>query len=379
MTRALILTASYGSGHNTAAQSLAGAFEREGVTAVLVDHFRDLVHPAFERATRGLYYWIIRRAPVVWGLAYALGDSMASDATSTFGVTRVGAERLLRLLDSLQPDVVVTVHPTPAVVMSMLAEQGRRVPPHTTVVTDFVAHSQWMAPCIDRYCVAADEVKHQYVARGIPAERIVVSGVPLRPEFEESVDAAAARTAFGLSPSAPVVLAMAGSHGTFGRLPDIARALVASRRRIQGLLVSGTDTRLATRLEALTANTAVRTLGHVKEMRLLMAAADLVVTKAGGMTLAESVAAEVPVLTYGSLPGQERSNELFASRAGIALVARSAPELTRLLDLALDSPSLLAGLRQRMGRLRRRDAARQIVATILARDLGRAPRTGPGT
>src|SRR6185369_4236005 len=109
MTRALILTASYGSGHNTAALSLASAFEREGVSAVVVDHFRDLVHPAFERATRGLYYWIIRHTPVVWGLAYALGDSLASDSTSTFGVTRVGADRLLRLLETLAPDVVVTV------------------------------------------------------------------------------------------------------------------------------------------------------------------------------------------------------------------------------------------------------------------------------
>jgi len=71
MTRALILTASYGSGHNTAAHSLAGAFEREGVSAIVVDHFRDLVHPTFERASRGLYYWIIRHTPVVWGLAYA--------------------------------------------------------------------------------------------------------------------------------------------------------------------------------------------------------------------------------------------------------------------------------------------------------------------
>jgi processive 1,2-diacylglycerol beta-glucosyltransferase len=271
------------------------------------------------------------------------------------------------------------VHATPAVVMSMLAERGRPLPPHTTVVTDFVAHSQWMARHIDRYCVAADEVKHQYVARGIPAERIIVSGMPLRQEFEETVDGAAVRAAFGLSSSAPVVLAMAGSHGTFGRLPDIARALLASRRRIQGLLVTGTDTRLATSLEALTANTTVRTLGYVKDVRRLMAAADLIVTKAGGLTLAESLAAEVPLLAYGSLPGQERRNELFAARAGIALVARSPRELTHLLDLALEDPSLLGDLRERMRHLKRPDASRQIVATILAQDVGRAARAAGQT
>ncbi len=369
MTRALILTASYGSGHNTAARSLATAFEREGVTALVVDHFRELVHPTFERATRSLYYRMLRHAPLLWGMAYELGDRMANDSPTTFGVTRLGSERLAHLLATLAPDVVVTVHPTPAVVMSLLVEQGRRVPPHTTVVTDFVAHSQWMASHIDRYCVAAEEVKHEYIARGIPPERIVVSGVPLRPEFEEAVDTAAARVAFGLSSSVPVVLAMAGSHGTFGRLPDIARALLASPRPLQGLLITGSDETLATTLERLTAGTPVRTLGHVKDIRRLMAAADLVVTKAGGMTLAEAMAADLPVLSYGSLPGQERRNELFASRAGIALIARSRGELAHLLDLALTSPRLLDRLRERMRRLKRPDASRRIVGAILGRDV----------
>ncbi len=379
MTRALILTASYGSGHNTAAQSLARAFEAQGVETVVVDHFRDLVHPLFERATRGLYYAMIRRAPVLWGLAYAVGDTMSSDAIGTCGVTRLGGPRLRRLIATLAPDVVVTVHPTPAVVMSMLAEDGQRVPPHTTVVTDFVAHSQWMAPRIDRYCVAADEVRHQYVARGIPAERIVVTGVPLRPEFEDTIDAGEARAAFGLSAGAPVVLGMAGSHGTFGRLPDVARALVLSRHRLQGVVVTGTDPTLARRLRTLTANTGVRTVPYVTDIRRLMAAADLLVTKAGGMTLAESLAAELPVLTYGSIAGQERSNELFASRAGIALVARSRRELTQLLNLALDSPGLLAELRERMRRLKRPDASHRIVSTILAEDVRRATRRAERT
>jgi len=368
MPRALILTASYGSGHNTAAGSVATALEREGLSTLIVDHFRDLVHPLFERASRGLYYRIIQHAPLVWGLAYEVADRMASDSAGTFGVTRLGAERLLQLLATQQPDVVVTVHPTPAVVMSLLVHEGHRVPPHTTVVTDFLAHSQWIAPNIDRYCVAADEVRNEYIARGIPPERVTVTGVPLRPEFEDTVDSTAARVGFGLSTSTPVVLGMAGSHGTFGRLPDIARSLLASSRPLQGLLITGSDEPLARRLERLTAGTSVRTLGHVKDIRRLMAAADLIVTKAGGMTIAEATAAELPVLSYGSLPGQERRNELFASRAGISLIARSRADLGHLLDRALTQPQLLERIRERMHALKRPDASRRIVDVILGRD-----------
>src|SRR5438105_13502440 len=199
MKRVLLLTASYGSGHNAAARCLAQAFEREGCAVTVVDHFRELVSPLFERASRALYHAMLRRAPVLWGIGYALGDWMASDSPFALGVTRLGARRLAPLLDSLRPDAVVTVHATPAIAMSTLVAEGRRTPPHTSVVTDFVAHSQWIAHHIDCYCVAADEVKHEFIARGIPAQRIVVTGMPVREEFAEPVDPAAARAALGLS------------------------------------------------------------------------------------------------------------------------------------------------------------------------------------
>src|SRR5712664_1998281 len=230
MTRVLILTASYGSGHNAAARSLAAAFERERTAVTVVDHFRELVHPLFDRASRTLYHGLLRRAPFLWGLGYSLGDWMASDSFLTLGVTRLGTRRLAALLRRLAPDVVVTVHATPAAAMSALAGLGTRMPPHTTVVTDFVAHSQWIARHVDRYCVAAAEVRHELIARGIPAERVVVTGVPLRADFAEPLAPATARATLGLSAQAPVVLAMAGSHGSLGRLPDVARTLLALRR-----------------------------------------------------------------------------------------------------------------------------------------------------
>jgi processive 1,2-diacylglycerol beta-glucosyltransferase len=292
---------------------------------------------------------------------------MASDSFLTLGVTRLGTGRLAALLDRLAPDAVVTVHATPAAAMSSLARAGNRVPHHTTVVTDFVAHSQWIAPHVDRYCVAADEVRHEYIARGIPEERVVVTGVPVRPEFAEPAGAAAARAALGLSSQMAVVLAMAGSQGGLGRLPDVVHALRARRRPLQAIVVAGHDARLRKALARLTDGTTIRTLGYVDDVRRLMAAADLLVSKAGGMTLAEAMAAETPLLLYGSLPGQERRNERFAARTGIALVARKRAELTPLLEHALGDPDLLEHLRAQMRSLRRPDATRRIVSAVLER------------
>jgi processive 1,2-diacylglycerol beta-glucosyltransferase len=369
MARVLILTASYGSGHNAAARSLAAAFEGAGVTVTLVDHFRDLVHPAFEQATRALYYWMLRRAPAVWGAAYALGDRMTSDSALTLGVTRLGLGRLHRLLERQAPDAVVTVHATPAVAIATLVARGVKVPPHTTVVTDFVAHNQWIAAQVDRYCVAADEVKHEFIARGIPPERIVVTGVPIRPEFAVPVDRAAARAAFGLATPVPVVLAMAGALGRLGgRLPEVARAFARVSLPFQGIILVGLDRRLEASIRRLTHGTRLRTLGYVPEMHRLLAAADLLVTKAGGMTLAEAMAGEVPLVLFGSLPGQERRNERFASRCGIALTARSGPELARTVERALGEPDLRERLRRQMRRLRRPDASHRVASAVLERE-----------
>jgi processive 1,2-diacylglycerol beta-glucosyltransferase len=368
MTRVLVLTASYGSGHNVAAQSLAAAFSGAGAAVRVVDHFRELVHPAFERATRALYYWTLRRAPLAWGAAYGLADWMTSDSPLAFGVTRLGASRLARLLADEAPDAVVSVHATPAVVLTALARDGVRVPPHTTVVTDFVAHSQWIAPGVERYCVAAEEVRHEFVARGIPSWRVVVTGLPIRPEFEGAADGAAAREALGLDLRRPVVLAMAGAHGSLGRLPDVTRALARVPVPLQGLVVAGRDAALEARLRAIAAGTPVRVLGHVGDVRELMAAADVLVTKAGGMTIAEAMAAHLPLIGYGSLPGQERRNERFASRGGVALAARSRRELGRALERALTEPDLLERLRRRMQRMHRPGASRRVVSAVLERE-----------
>src|SRR4030095_646798 len=206
MPRVLILTASYGSGHTAPARSLSDACERAGTTVAVVDHFRELVHPVFDRLSRTLYHGLLRRAPFLWGAGYSLGDWLASESRLTFGVTRLGTGRLAALLERLAPDVVVTVHATPASAMSTLAPQATPAAPPTPG-----AHAA-------RHSAAAAEVRHEYIARGIPEERIVVTGVPVREEFGRPADGAAARATLGLSLEVPVVLAVAGAPRARGPL-----------------------------------------------------------------------------------------------------------------------------------------------------------------
>jgi processive 1,2-diacylglycerol beta-glucosyltransferase len=111
----------------------------------------------------------------------------------------------------------------------------------------------------------------------------------------------------------------------------------------------------------------VKVFGYVDNVRQLMGAADFLVTKAGGLTLAEALAAELPVICFGSLPGQETRNERFAAMAGVALVASSDAQLHRVIAAALRDSVLLRNIRERIGLYRRPLAARAIVSAVLER------------
>ena len=205
------------------------------------------------------------------------------------------------------------------------------------------------------------------MARGVPRDRVVVTGIPVGPEFTVPADRAAARLALGLSPRLPVLLFMDGSGGGFGRLEDATRKVLEMEEPLQALVVTGREERLEARLRGLAdgRESRVKVFGFVDNVRQLMAAADFLVTKAGGLTLGEALAAELPVISFGSLPGQEARNERFAAMAGVALVARSDAQLHRVIVAALRDPVLLRNIRDRVRLFRRPQAARTIVDLVL--------------
>jgi len=365
--RILILTASYGSGHNRVAATLAAEFRRAGALPRVVDHFYDLVHPEFDRLTRNLYYAVLRRTPVLWGAAYWLGDQLSVSSPLLMGLNRLGTRKLEHVLRAERPDHVVSVHPTPVAGLVELRRRGLTIPPHTTVFTDFVAHTQWIYPHVERYCVPAEEIARDLIARGVGRERVTVTGIPVSEEFGQPSERAQARLALGLSPRLPVLLFMDGSGGGFGRIEDATRTVLAMEEPLQAVVVTGREEALEAKLRDLGAGreSRVKIFGYVDSVRPFMAAADFLVTKAGGLTLGEAMAAELPVICFGSLPGQEARNERFAAMAGVALVASSGAQLQRVVGAALRDPVLLRNIRERIRAYRRPEAASEIVDLVL--------------
>jgi processive 1,2-diacylglycerol beta-glucosyltransferase len=369
--RLAILSCNYGGGHKRVAETVAAEWEaRTGGRAEIVDYFARFVHPVFDALTKFSYIQSVRRAPLLYGLFYRLtGDIPPDSATQRF-INRMGMERLARYLSAESPDVVCCVHCTPAGTMSDLRLAGRTTIPCLTVITDYVTHSQWVHPGVDRYCVPNDIVREGLLARGIPEQRIVVSGLPVERKFLRPLDRAALRRTHGLADGGtapPVVLVMAGAYAMLGGVLDVTRVLARFPMPIQVLVVCGYDRRLAGQVRARADGSPhpFHVVGYVDTVEELMAVSDILVTKAGGVTISEALVERLPMLIYRPIPGQEQGNTRFLLERGAALAPQTPDELARDLAALLGDPRRLAAMAEAAGSLARPDAA-EVVTTELA-------------
>ncbi len=371
-----VLSCRYGGGHQRVAETIAAEWTAAtGGRADVVDYFARFTSPTFDALTRFWYYQAIRYTPAVQDRFYQYMGRIRPDSRFRRAVNRQGMGRLARYLERERPDVVCCVHWTFAGTMSDLRAAGRTAVPCLTVITDYVSHGEWLHPHVDRYAVPHDAMAEGLRAWGLPADRVVVSGLPIERKYARPLDRAALRARFGLVEDRPVVLVMAGAYAALGRIDDVARVLARGSRPLQIIVVCANADRLARRVRAIAAGSphAWRVLGWVDNVDELMAASDLLVTKAGGVTVSEALATGLPMVFYGSIPGQEESNGRFITAQGAALSARTPDELHRALAALLADPERRAELRRAAHGLARPEAARVVVTHLAALAAGGRP------
>lgn len=371
----LLLHADTGGGHRAAAEAVAAAVARrhgDRFHAVLLDPFAEVAPRALGRLVR-MYAPLTRRAPWAWGAMWHATDSDTAVRAlrATFGpLLEPGLRRAVTAAD---PAAVVSFHPllnhsTRRALDTLHAgAAGHRVP-LATVVTDLVdVHAAWTCPDVDLLVVPSAGGLDHCRRAGVAADRCTALGLPIGDAFAHTTDRRATRLRLGLAPDRFTVLVTGGGEGAGGMLRRTL-ALAASGLDIQVAVVCGRNDRLRERLEAVTpvAPTTLTVQGFVGDMADRMAAADVVVTKAGPGTIAEALCAGTPLLLTSYLPGQERGNVGWVVDTG---TGRWVPRVRDLLDAvaelsAPDSPAL-AAMREELAHVARPAAADRI-ADLLA-------------
>ncbi|HEY2547397.1 MAG TPA: glycosyltransferase [Candidatus Acidoferrum sp.] len=370
--RALLLSASSGAGHVRAAQALEKAFAARG--DCVVEHIDAIqyVSKLFQRVYDKAYISMVRRAPELMGVLYERTDQPWQHPGRRLALDRLNTAPMIRLLERVQPDLCVATHFLPAEIIAWLIAKRKLQAHHAIAVTDYDVHAMWLCRTVDRYYVAIDE-SAEYLARvGVPPEKVRVTGIPVDPLFAKPLDRAETRRALGLDPSAPVILVSAGGYG-IGPVEQLVGSLVALQRPWQVVAITGKAENIRKRLEELSPNAgklaagAARLIpiGFTTDMDKYMAAADLLVGKAGGLTTSEALARALPMALVEPIPGQEERNADHLLEAGAAIRCNNLPVAAWKIAKLLDDPARLAKMRDAARGMGKPNAAAAIAEDAL--------------
>ena len=374
-SRILVLSVSAGNGHVRAAQALVATAEQQwpGCSAVHVDAIAH-VAPGFRKVYTDWYIQLVNRAPEVWSYLHQKSDSTPHTATSQRlrrGIERLSTTALLREIHRQRPDAIVCTHFLPAELLMREQNRGHIGCPVWLQVTDFDLHNMWIVPGMVGYFAATEEVAFRMRARGLPADRVHVTGIPVMPAFSQPDAPALARdacvSALGLDPARRVLLMVSGGAGV-GDLPSMVRRVLALQGAdFQVIAVAGRNAAAHAALQVLERAHPgrLRAIGFTAEMEKLMAAADLVVTKPGGLTISECLALGRPMLLASPIPGQEEHNAGYLMEEGAAWLAYDAIGLEYKVARLMAAPARVEAMAARSRALGRPQAARDVLGRVL--------------
>jgi processive 1,2-diacylglycerol beta-glucosyltransferase len=371
MPRILILHAAIGTGHTAAAHALADAFRGKQLGEVRVEDILDYGSRLFRAALTKAYLEVSGRAPLLWRMLYESTDLDDPDVVLATNAVRARIERLPvrsleRFVASYAPDAIVSTHMFPLTVLQRLKRQGVRRQPLYCVITDYMVHSMWINDVVDGYFLASEPTRDAMIARGVPPSILHVTGIPVKPEIAEPKAVDAVRARRGLPADGPIITLFGG-----GIEPKRVR-LVVSRlleAPTPGLLIvaAGRSQSLAESLADLGDGPSMRLrrLGMIDYVDDLVAASDLVITKAGGLIVSEVLARGTPLIVIDPIPGQEEWNADYVAGSGAGVQLRQ-PESVPLAALSLLShPERLAVMRKQASRVGRPRAALDIADQVL--------------
>lgn len=361
----LILTGSLGDGHRQAAHAVMEAAALGNLDAQVID-FMEWIHPRTHAIEKYCFLQGVKHFPAFYEFFYqkTRTDNALIGLMKRFRHTSL--QRLVQLIREEQPTAIVSTFPPASAAVSLLKEKRWTPLFFATIITDHSDHSYWLHPHTDLYLVGSREVGAALRRKGVPLAKIAVTGIPVRPSFSRPGNKDRLREKLGLPPSSFVALVMGGGCGMIGAdVIDQVRSNLLPPH-VQFVFICGRNIRLLHRLdEAFRGRKDVLLKGFEDNIHEWMAAADVLLTKPGGLTTSEALALRLPMLLFEPKLGQERDNADYLLRKGVAVVCRSS-ELAGMLGHLSRNPELLGAMRERAERCGRRNSALHAIRHILS-------------
>jgi 1,2-diacylglycerol 3-beta-galactosyltransferase len=361
-----------GGGHRSAAEAVIEAIHLEyknQVTTAMVDFFKDFAPPPFNHAAEMYPYMV--KAPQLWSASFHATDGRARARMITATMWPIARRAARSLVRSYPADLIVTVHPFAN--SFALRALGNIRPPFITVVTDMVTtHALWYDKRSDLILVPTETARQRALKYNMPPEKVHVVGLPVADRYcQPRGRKSTLRKKLGWPLGKPIVLMVGGGEG-MGPLAKTAREIDASGLDINLVIVCGRNETLKATLEAQKWENSTLIYGFTRAMPDFMRASDFIVTKAGPGTIAEALNAELPIILYSKLPGQEDGNITFVQEEGAGVWAPTPQDVVRALTRWISRPEARRKVIENCRRAGNPEAARTI-AHIIGEKLGLPP------
>ncbi len=278
----------------------------------------------------------------------------------------MSATRLKVLLEDFQPDAVVCTQAFPCGVMADYKEASGANIFLIGVLTDYLAHSYWVCSTVDRYVVPSVRAKNYLSRFGIAEKKIFGYGIPIHPKFRIKFERKEILKKLDLRADLPIILVMGGGRGT-GPIERVVRELIRIKSHFQIIAVTGCNDKLKNKLEKEKNyfKKPIRIIGYTDTINEIMEVSTLIITKPGGLSVAEALTKKLPMIILRPIPGQEINNTQFLLDEGVALKANNERGAAELASRLLMTPSRLKNMRRKCRENSNPQAAFKIAKLIL--------------
>jgi processive 1,2-diacylglycerol beta-glucosyltransferase len=315
--RVLLFSEGFGTGHTQAAHALAsGLHTLEPAVKAKVIELGKFLNPRVGPMIMNAYRLTVTKQPKLVGMFYKGQYHHSMNRLTQLALHRLFYTRSLEMIRQLNPDLIICSHPIPNNVVARLKRlEGLDIPLYT-LITDYDAHGTWRSPEVDRYFVSTEIVRDKLTRHGIPEELIKITGIPVHPKFWQSMDQHEAQQELGLR-DLPSVVIMGGGWGLVGDNEHLFNYLNSFRDTTQLIYCVGKNEKAKAEMLADPSyqHENIHIVGFTTEVHKYLDAADLLITKPGGMTCTEGLSKGIPMLFHDAIPGQEEENlDYFVSK-----------------------------------------------------------------
>lgn len=323
---ALILTCSTGGGHNAAAYAVAEELISRGHTAKVLDPY-SLIGERLAKAVGGTYVRMVQISPSLFGVVYKLGDTYRRLPVKSpvYAVNGRMAKYLDRYFRENKTDVVLCTHVFGAEMLTYMRKHGMNVPPTVFVATDYTCIPFTEETECDCYIVPSQDLNDDYIRRGVPEEKLVIGGIPVKKAFRDGMSKQKARESLGLDPNSEYLILSGGSMGA-GKLRTAIRVLepILESEDKRLIVLCGNNGGLYGSLnDNYGGNSRITVMPSTNDMPTYLKACDIFIGKPGGLSSTECASARVPTIFISPIPGCETYNCKFFVGRGMALAVRS--------------------------------------------------------